>query len=180
MKTRAAAATISLFACALFAFSAQAKDKDKDAEFFQTVEGQWVGPGEIVAGKYKGTKFTCTLDGSTPDETAGMTLDGNCRVGIFNQPMKATIARSGGTYKGTFLDGAAGKGLDITGGSVAGDRVVLNITRKQLTGAMLAKFTGDNTLNVTISVRLEDTLIPVVGMTLERVDNTAVSSIAKN
>ena len=159
MKTRAAAATISLFACALFAFSAQAKDKDKDAEFFQTVEGQWVGPGEIVAGKYKGTKFTCTLDGSTPDETAGMTLDGNCRVGIFNQPMKATIARSGG---------------------IAGDRVVLNITRKQLTGAMLAKFTGDNTLNVTISVRLEDTLIPVVGMTLKRVDNTAVSSIAKN
>ncbi|MGO4451723.1 hypothetical protein AB4Y96_22600 [Phyllobacterium sp. TAF24] len=178
MKTRAAAATLSLFACALFAFSAQAKDKD--AEFFQTVEGQWVGPGEIVAGKYKGTKFTCTLDGSTPDETAGMTLDGNCRVGIFNQPMKATIARSGGTYKGTFLDGASGKGLDITGGSVSGDRVVLNITRKQLTGAMLAKFTGDNQLNVTISVRLEDTLIPVVGMTLKRVDNTAVGSIVKN
>ncbi len=49
-----------------------------------------MGPGEIVAGKYKGTKFTCTLDGTTPAEKAGMTLDGSCRVGIFNQPMKAT------------------------------------------------------------------------------------------
>jgi hypothetical protein len=178
MKRSAAAATLSLFACAFFALPAQAKDKD--AEFFQTIEGQWVGPGEIVAGKYKGTKFTCTLDGTTPEEKAGMTLDGSCRVGIFNQPMKATIVRSGNSYKGTFLDGSAGKGLDITGGNVSGDRVVLAISRKQLTGAMQAKFTGDNAMNVTISVRLEDQLIPVVGMSLKRVDHTAVGSIAKN
>ncbi len=178
MKRSAAAATLSLFACALLALPAQARDND--AEFFRTIEGQWVGPGEIVAGKYKGTKFTCTLDGTTPAEKAGMTLDGSCRVGIFNQPMKATIVRSGNSYKGTFLDGSAGKGLDITGGNVAGDKVVLAISRKQLTGAMQAKFTSDNTMNVTISVRLEDQLIPVVGVSLKRVDAVAVGSIAKN
>ncbi len=49
---------------------------DKDKQFFQTIEGQWSGPGEIVAGKYKGTKFVCNLAGSTPDESVGMTLDG--------------------------------------------------------------------------------------------------------
>lgn len=178
MKTSAAVAALSLFACALFALPAQAKDKD--AEFFQNVEGQWVGPGEIVAGKYKGTKFTCTLDGSTPANATGMTLDGSCRVGIFNQPMKATITRSGNTYKGQFLDGSAGKGLDITGGNVSGNRVVLAINRRQLSGAMQAKFNNDNSLNVTISVHLEDQLIPVVGMSLKRVDTTAVGSVAKN
>ena len=178
MKTSAAAAALSLFACALFALPAQAKDRD--AQFFQTIEGQWTGPGEIVAGKYKGTKFTCTLDGSTPAATTGMTLDGSCRVGIFNQPMKATITRSGNSYKGSFLDGSAGKGLDITGGNVSGNRVVLAISRKQLSGAMQAKFNDNNNMNVTISVRLEEQLIPVVGMSLKRVDTTAVGSIAKN
>jgi hypothetical protein len=178
MKRSAAAAILSLFACASYALPAQAKDKD--AEFFQTIEGQWAGPGEIVAGKYKGTKFTCALEGSTPSTGTGMTLDGGCRVGIFNQPMKATIVRTGNSYKGAFLDGAAGKGLDITGGNVAGNRVVLSINRKQLNGAMQAKVNGDNSMNVTISVRLEDQLIPVVGMSLKRVDTTAVGSIAKD
>ncbi|RUU06755.1 hypothetical protein EOD08_39300, partial [Mesorhizobium sp. M6A.T.Ca.TU.002.02.2.1] len=40
---------------------------EPDKQFFQSVEGKWVGPGEIVAGKYKGTKFTCSFTGSTPD-----------------------------------------------------------------------------------------------------------------
>jgi hypothetical protein len=57
---------------------------------------------------------------------------------------------------------------------------VLAINRKQLSGAMQAKFNDDNTMNVTISVRLEEQLIPVVGMTLKRVDATAVGSVAKN
>ena len=34
----------------------------------RSVEGEWAGPGEIVAGKYKGTKFTCNFTGSTPAE----------------------------------------------------------------------------------------------------------------
>jgi hypothetical protein len=45
---------------------------------------------------------------------------------------------------------------------------------------MQAKFNDDNTMNVTIAVRLDEALIPVVGMTLKRVDPRAVGSIAKN
>ena len=36
--------------------------RSRPSKFFQSVEGKWVGPGEIVAGKYKGTKFTCSFD----------------------------------------------------------------------------------------------------------------------
>ena len=53
--------------------------KDRDAVFFEKVEGQWNGPGEIVAGKYKGTKFNCTFTGSTPSGHVGMSLNGSCR-----------------------------------------------------------------------------------------------------
>ncbi|TIW91494.1 MAG: hypothetical protein E5V57_32100, partial [Mesorhizobium sp.] len=62
---------------------------ERDKKFFQSVEGEWVGPGEIVAGKYKGTKFTCNFTGSTPDGKIGMSLDGGCRVGMFTQQMSA-------------------------------------------------------------------------------------------
>lgn len=153
---------------------------DKDKQFFQTIEGQWSGPGEIVAGKYKGTKFVCNLAGSTPDEDIGMTLDGTCRVGVFSQPMKATVVRTGKSYSGTFNDGAEGKGLNVTSGSVNGNRVVLSLARKQLNGAMLARVTDQNTMNVTVSVKVEDTMVPVVGMSLKRVDGGTVSSIARN
>ncbi len=52
-----------------------------------------------------------------------MTLDGTCRVGVFSQPMKATVAaRRGDGYAGKFNDGANGKGLDVTSGSVNGNK----------------------------------------------------------
>lgn len=153
---------------------------DKDEVFFRSVEGQWTGPGEVVAGKYKGTKFVCTLEGSTPDDSVGVTLDGTCRVGVFSQPMKATVVRTGNKYSGTFNDGAEGKGLNVTSGSVSGNRVVFALNRKQLNGAMLARVTNQNTMNVTVSVKVEDTMIPVVGMNLKRVDGGTVSSIARN
>ncbi len=41
----------------------------RDKAFFESVAGTWKGPGEIVAGKYKGTKFTCNLIGQ-PSTTA--------------------------------------------------------------------------------------------------------------
>jgi len=153
---------------------------DKDKQFFQSIEGQWSGPGEIVAGKYKGTKFVCNLAGSTPDENVGMTLDGTCRVGVFSQPMKATVTRAGSAYSGKFNDGAEGKGLDVTSGSVSGNKVVFGLNRKQLNGAMLARISDPNTMNVTVSVRVDKELVPVIGMNLKRVDNIAVGSIAKN
>lgn len=169
-----------LFLLPLAGAASPAAAADTDERFFRNVEGQWTGPGEIVAGKYKGTKFTCTLAGSTPEKDIGMTLDGACRVGVFSQPMKASVTRKGGAYVGAFNDGAAGKGLDVTSGTVSADRVVFALNRKQLNGVMLARIADDNTMNVTVSVRVEKELVPVIGMSLKRVDSAAVSSIAKN
>ncbi len=109
-----------------------------------------------------------------------MTLDGTCRVGVFSQQMKATVKRVGSAYSGKFNDGAEGKGLDITSGSVGGNKVVFGLNRKQLNGAMLARVSSPNTMNVTVSVRVDKELVPVIGMSLKRVDNIAVGSIAKN
>lgn len=156
-----------------------AKANERDRKFFESVEGDWNGPGEIVAGKYKGTKFNCTFNGSTPAKKLGMTLDGTCRVGVFTQKMSATVEHKGAKgYKGTFLDGAEGKGLDIVSGNVVdGGKVVLAINRKQLKGVMQARISNDNTMSVTVSVRVEEDLVPVIGMSLKRVDATAVGSI---
>ncbi|MBB2755394.1 UNVERIFIED_ORG: hypothetical protein GGI57_006137 [Rhizobium aethiopicum] len=151
----------------------------RDKAFFDSVTGSWKGPGEIVAGKYKGTKFTCNLVGEpTGDSSAGIKLDGTCRVGVFKQPMTAVISQSGSTYKGKFLDGAAGKGLDVVSGAVSEDTVVVGINRAKLNGAMIARVRDDKTMNVTVSVKVESQMIPVIGLTLTRqVDEMAVGSI---
>lgn len=150
---------------------------ERDKAFFQRAEGTWSGPGEIIAGKYKGTKFVCNFEGSTPARVAGMTLDGTCRVGVFSQKMSATVAFAGSNYRGKFLDGAAGKGLDIIAGSVQGARAVFTVDRKQLRGAMTARMTGPETMAVTVSVKVGNQMVQVLGMGLTRVDNTAVGSI---
>ncbi|HWT58613.1 MAG TPA: hypothetical protein VN284_12265 [Rhizobium sp.] len=151
----------------------------RDKAFFDSVAGSWKGPGEIVAGKYKGTKFTCNLIGEpTGDSGAGIKLDGTCRVGVFKQPMTAVISQSGSTYKGKFLDGAAGRGLDVVSGAVSEDTVVVGINRAKLNGAMIARVRDDKTMNVTVSVKVESQMIPVIGLTLTRqVDEMAVGSI---
>ena len=144
-----------------------------DSVFFERVQGSWVGPGEVVAGKYKGTKFTCTLKGAATNSTAGMLLDGSCRVGVFTQKMSAKVERRGRGYKGKFLDGAEGNGLDIVSGNVDGQRVVFALNRNQLNGAMSARLPDENTLNVTVSVQQDKKLIPVIGMQLKRTRETA-------
>ncbi|QND13978.1 hypothetical protein HB775_08880 [Rhizobium leguminosarum bv. trifolii] len=151
----------------------------RDKAFFDSVAGSWKGPGEIVAGKYKGTKFTCNLIGEpTGDSSAGIKLDGTCRVGVFKQPMTAVISQSGSSYKGKFLDGAAGRGLDVVSGAVSEDTVVVGINRAKLNGAMIARVRDDKTMNVTVSVKVESQMIPVIGLTLTRqVDEMAVGSI---
>jgi hypothetical protein len=170
-------AALGLVATSLMSASAYAGTNDK--VFFQNASGTWKGPGEIVAGKYKGTKFTCDLEGIPEDgSSVGIELKGTCRVGVFKQPMSALISQNGGTYKGQFLDGAAGKGLDITSGNVSDDKIVVGILRKKLNGAMIARFADDKTLNVTISVKVEDQMIPVIGLKLNRqLDDVAVGSI---
>lgn len=169
-----AAASLAALTCAASpAFSGD------DKAFFEQVSGQWKGPGEIVAGKYKGTKFTCDLTGEPAEgASAGIKLDGTCRVGVFKQSMSALITQKGKTYTGKFLDGANGKGLDIVSGNVAKDKVVVGINRKKLNGAMIARLQDPSTLNITISVKVEETMVPVIGVSLSRqVDNMAVGSI---
>ncbi|MBW9055696.1 PEP/pyruvate-binding domain-containing protein [Rhizobium mesosinicum] len=176
-----------LFVCGLAAaalspvadVAPQATAATRDKAFFESVAGTWKGPGEIVAGKYKGTKFTCNLVGSPADDSAaGIKLDGTCRVGVFKQPMSAVISQSGSTYKGKFLDGAEGKGLDVVSGAVTNDTVVVGINRAKLNGAMIARVRDDKTMNVTVSVKVESQMIPVIGLTLTRqVDEMAVGSI---
>ena len=170
-----AAVTVGLIAVSASAASAAPRDK----AFFEQVSGVWQGPGEIVAGKYKGTKFSCSLTGSpSEDGKAGLKLDGTCRVGIFSQPMSAVLADTGTTYKGKFLDGASGKGLDITSGQVNGNKVVVGINRQKLNGAMIARLESDNKLAITISVKVGEKMVPVIGVALDRnLDDIAVGSI---
>lgn len=151
---------------------------EKDRKFFHQVQGDWSGPGEIVAGKFKGTKFQCAFKGTTPVDRIGMTLDGGCRVGLFTQKMSATIEHAGRKgYQGTFMDGAVGEGLDVVGGDISERRAVLSLHRNQLHGAMLARLPDDDTLYVTVSVKVEDQMVPVIGMNLKRTDGTAVGAI---
>jgi hypothetical protein len=151
---------------------------ERDAAFFQNVSGTWAGPGEIVAGKYKGTKFVCNLTGSTNARASGMSLDGDCRVGVFTQKMSASFEHDGRDYKGKFMDGAAGKGLDIVSGNVVdSQKVILSLNRAQLDGVMQARIPNDNQMNVTILVKVEKRLVPVIGVNLKRIDGAAVGSI---
>ena len=177
MKIFAYAAAIAVSLTALTVLPKPVIASDGDSAFFQKVSGTWSGPGEIVAGKYKGTKFNCTLDGAALAASNGMNIEGSCRVGVFSQEMKASIERKDGQYGGMFLDGAVGKGLDITAGNVSGNRATFALNRKQLNGAMLARLTGDNDMNVTISVRVNKDMVPVIGMSLKRLDDTTTSSI---
>ncbi len=169
-----AAASASMLVCA-----AEAHAASRDKVFFESASGAWKGPGEIVAGKYKGTKFTCNLVGEpTQDNETGIKLDGTCRVGVFKQPMSAVITQAGNSYKGKFLDGAEGKGLDIVSGAVNGDRIVVGINRAKLNGAMIARMQDANAMNITISVKVEEQMVPVIGLALTRdTDAMAVGSI---
>ena len=179
MISRAAlSAFLPLAATAMLA-AAPAQASEKDKRFFSKIEGEWSGPGEIVAGKYKGTKFVCSFTGETPDGKVGMSLDGGCRVGLFTQKMSATVEHKGrGGYRGTFMDGAIGEGLDVVGGKVSGEKVTLSLHRNQLNGAMLARLPDSDTMHVTVSVKVQDQMVPVIGMNLKRVDARTVGSIA--
>jgi hypothetical protein len=90
------------------------------------------------------------------------------------------VVKSGNGYSGMFNDGAAGKGLDVVSGNVVSPRkVVFGLNRKQLKGAMLARLPDDNSMVITVSVRVEHEMVPVIGMNLKRVDGSAVGSVAQ-
>ena len=149
-----------------------------DIRFFRNIVGQWSGPGEIVAGKYKGTKFVCTFDGSKPQSTEGMEINGSCRVGVFAQPMSAVITKSGGRYSGKFLDGQKGEGMDVTGARYTKNRLVASMIRHNLNGITVVNLDNPDAMNVTISVKHGKTIIPVIGMNLARkTDGVVTGSI---
>jgi len=148
-----------------------------DARFFKSVQGKWSGPGEIVAGKYKGTKFTCVFNGDSPNKNTGMKIDGYCRVGMFSQPMNAIINKASTGYRGRFLDGEAGEGMDIIGGRYSRNKLVVNIKRKDLRGVLVASKDNKDHMQMTISVRVDGRLVPVIGMRLDR--NGSRSNLAK-
>ncbi|RFC63711.1 hypothetical protein DYI37_11985 [Fulvimarina endophytica] len=148
-----------------------------DKTFFRQAVGKWAGPGEIVAGKYKGTKFTCTFDGLQHSQKLGMVLDGSCRVGLFAQPMRAEVVQAGKSYRGAFQDGAKGKGLDIVSGEIQGNKMVVGLDRAQLKGAMVARLSDPDSMAITVSVRVADQLVPVIGMNLKRSGASRQSSL---
>ena len=135
--------------------------------YFKKVQGKWSGSGQIVAGPYKNTRFTCNLEGHTPDR-AGMKLAGSCRVGLFSQNIEAIVTKRGRSYRGQFLDGAKGKGLDIVSGRLRGKKLVLGIKRKQLRGTMVANLKNKDSMNITIAVRVNGGLTPFIGLSLNR------------
>ncbi len=139
-----------------------------ERSYFKSVAGSWAGPGSIVAGKYKGTRFFCNFTGTSPVAKTGMKVDGSCRVGVFSQPMSIEINKVGRSYRGKFLDGAKGKGLDIVSGRLRGKKLVVGINRKKLNGAMVANMNNKNQMHITISVKVRRKLIPVIGLTLSR------------
>lgn len=142
-----------------------------DQTFFRSVAGTWKGPGRVVAGKYKGTRFYCDFDGdSLARGKTGLTLDGACRVGVFTQKMNAVISKASSDYTGHFLDGGKGDGLDVISGRVSPSKVVVGLNRKDLYGAMVARLTDADTMNITVSVKVGEQLVPVIGMTLARQD----------
>ena len=169
----------SLSRTCLLVVTGAALAETHDKAFFDSVVGTWKGPGRVVAGKYKGTRFECNLTGDPLKSGAtGIAMGGHCRVGVFSQDMDAVITRTSSGYSGHFLDGAKGKGLDVISGDVGSNKVVVAINRKQLYGAMVASMHGPNTMNVTISVKVDNRYIPVIGMTLQRdLDNSTVGSI---
>lgn len=157
-----AAAAIALAMC-VQSSSASASE----SRYFQNVQGKWSGAGRIVAGPYKNTRFTCNLEGQRPGKV-GMKLAGSCRVGLFSQPIEAIVTKRGRSYRGKFLDGAKGKGLDIVSGRLRGQKLVLGIKRKKLRGTMIANMKNNNSMNITIAVHVNGDLTPFIGLSLNR------------
>ena len=84
--------------------------------------------------------------------------------------------------EGAFKEGVQWVGQNngkvVIGGQVNGRKVTLTLNRNQLNGAMLASLPDDDTLHVTVSVKVDKQMVPVIGMNLKRVDASAIGAIA--
>lgn len=149
-------------------------------KFFGDIKGEWFGNGEIIAGKYQNTRFQCSLKGIATLKTA-MEVTGKCRVGPFSQPITAKIKQTkNGEIKGEFLEGinedGVGNGINIISGKLKGNKLIVQLNRKKLDGAMVTNLKDQNTIEVSISVKLKGQLIPIIGLTLNRKDDLASDS----
>jgi hypothetical protein len=54
---------------------------------------------------------------------------------------------------------------------------VIDVKRKDLNGVMIARLNGEDKLNITVSVRVDKQLIPVIGMALDRVSNQSDTTV---
>ena len=72
------------------------------------------------------------------------------------------------------------RGYFVGGNVVDPQKVVFTINRNQLNGVMQARIPDDNSMTVTVAVRVNKQLVPVIGMSLKRVDTVEVGAIAKN
>ena len=108
-----------------------------------------------------------------------MALDGTCRVGLFTQAMNADRARKRAATTASFLDGAKGKGIDIVSGNVQGKPRGARPHGTSCNGAMLARLADADTMNVTISVKVEASWFPVIGMSLKRIDDHETGAVAE-
>lgn len=158
----------NLFLGATLALSTVLAPAEASPRYFGNVAGDWKGNGSIVAGKYKGTRFNCRLKGARENRNA-LDIKGSCRIGLFTQKVTARLTRKGKRYSGIFLDGAQGKGMDITSGRVGSNKLTVAINSKGLTGAIVANLVKRDKLRVSISVRVSNgRYVPVVGLDLDR------------
>ena len=63
----------------------------------------------------------------------------------------------------------------MVGGRYTNSRLVVNIKRKNLNGVMVANLSDPNQLKVTISVKHEGKLVPVLGMALKRQPGSVIT-----
>ncbi|WP_144409576.1 hypothetical protein [Martelella endophytica] len=172
--------TAALFAALICASAQSATANDRaDRDFFNDVAGKWSGPGEIVEGKMKGTRFRCELDGlPLEDGGTGFRLDGRCRTGMFSHPVTAVFIREGDTYRGQFLDGSEGEGLDVTDGVIEDGKAVIQLKRDKVTGALVANLLDAENFNITLLIKGGTRFVPVIGLSLKReTDALAVGAI---
>lgn len=171
-------AFVLLVCSALPAYALGPRAVDR-AAFLQSVRGVWSGKGQVVAGRYKGTKFSCNFTAPSSAALTDMQLNGACRTGIFSQPIKASISGKGDTFQGSFNEGAQANGLDIVAGRVEKNRLTLELNREKLKGHMTARLVNDNSLNIVLAVKIDDEIIPVIDMNLTRAEPAAVTVAAK-
>ena len=136
-------------------------------EYFESIQGKWAGKGEVIAGKYKNTKFICNINGKTP-ETIGMDIDGDCRIGFISQKISAFVEKNHNLYRGEFLGGAEGNGLDIIGGVLKDEKFTAYLVRDNLGGTIEINGQKKDNMKIDIAIEYQEQLYPIIVLNMVR------------